>query len=400
MPSRVLCLVLLVAFATNGKSQAIPPTPTLANTLELHNHVEWRVNAQMHFDRQGRILILYRDNAKLNPAGNWHLIRFTDPLSGSPHREDLAFSIPQEPESPRASDTWNTFHNDLLLSPDETHAFAVFAGVRCKELPGSRPATGGYNVKCQFFSAAVTFDLTRFRSIANQDITDHLSGMEPWGRPAAVSPDGELLTLLYGKQDWEITVFSPQLEVSHVIQRDEDKKYWQVGTMCSITPQANLLCSSPSNPNAEGELSSCKPNGDPALVQGGFGIETHRSRELLVSSNAVCHIDAMSLVSSSGADLLPLCHQSWRLKGISPDRHSLIAECSEENNLLDIWYYASRRDIEIVDAATLRPTAYLKLSTRSRFTDAVFHSGNRTILATLKEAGTLKLYTIPDHSQH
>lgn len=62
--------------------------------------------------------------------------------------------------------------------------------------------------------------------------------------------------------------------------------------------------------------------------------------------------------------------------------------------------YLSRSDLEVVDASTLWPTAYLKLPTRSRTTEAVYHSENRTILAILKEAETLTLYSIQDIQQH
>jgi len=65
-------------------------------------------------------------------------------------------------------------------------------------------------------------------------------------------------------------------------------------------------------------------------------------------------------------------------------------------DLLDTWFYISRNDIEVVDASTLQPIAYLKLSTRSRIAEAIFHADSRTIFATLKEGETLKLYTIPD----
>src|SRR5271168_434716 len=107
MRLEILSLILLTSIA--AKSQTTPPRPTLARTLDLRTHAEWRVNAQMQFDREGRLLILYRDKAKLTPTGNWHLLRLTDPLSTSPHREELAFSLPEEPTSSDAADRWDNF---------------------------------------------------------------------------------------------------------------------------------------------------------------------------------------------------------------------------------------------------------------------------------------------------
>lgn len=385
----------------------IPPTPALARTLNLHTHAEWRVNAQMQFDREGRLLILYRDRDKLTPTGNWHLIRLTDPLSPKPHREDLIFSLPQEPEGPRASDLWMNFHSALL--PDsESHAFAVFAGATCKELPGPKPATGGYNVNCRNFSSAVSFDLKAFHVIATQDISDRLDSHEPW-EPAMVNKQGELLTLHRGKDDWQIAFFDPPLKAFRVISLDANKDHSALLGFCRLTPEATLDCShlggaSPFLVTQEGiqpipppANPSCKTEGNAGVTQAGFGIDTRTNAQRLVESNALCRLNAASPTSPS---LLPLCHQSWRLTGISSDHHSVIARCSEMNNFLDTWYYTSRNDVEVVDTSTLQPIAYLKLSTLSLSTEAIFHTDSHTTLATLKEGGILKLYTIPDFQEH
>lgn len=196
---RFLGLILIVTSAIAAAQT--PPTPTLARTLDLHTHAEWRVNAQMQFDREGRLLILYRDKANLTPNGNWHLIRLRDPLSSKPLREELAFSLPQEPEVPRATDRWDDFHSALLLD-SSSHAFVVFAGATCDELPGPKPTTSGNNVKCHNFSSGVSVDLKAFRVVAIQDISDHLDAREPWRKPATVNEQGELLTLHLGKEDW------------------------------------------------------------------------------------------------------------------------------------------------------------------------------------------------------
>jgi len=96
--------------------------------IDLHTHAEWRVHAQIEFDTAGRVLILYRDKFRRSPTGNWHLIRLTGPFSGEPKREEIDFSIPQEPVDPESTRRWDSFSDRLLLSPDGSHAFAVFDG--------------------------------------------------------------------------------------------------------------------------------------------------------------------------------------------------------------------------------------------------------------------------------
>jgi hypothetical protein len=361
----------------------------------------------MQFDREGRLLILYRDKDKLTPNGNWHLIRLTDPLSPKPHREDLAFSLPQEPEGPRASDLWINFHSALL--PDsESHAFAVFAGATCKELPGPRPATGGYKINCRNFSSAVSFDLKAFHVVATQDISDRLDAREPW-EPATVNEQGELLTLHRGKNDWQIAFFDPLLETPRVISLDANKDHSALLGFCRLTSESTLHCSylGGASPFLVAQAGiqllppstnpSCKTGDNAEATQGGFGIDTRINAQKLVESNALCRFDAASPTSPS---LLPLCHESWRIRGISPDHHSVIAGCSEMNNFLDTWYYISRNDVEVVDTSTLQPIAYLKLSSRSLTAEAIFHANGRTTLAILKEGEILKLYTIPDFPEH
>jgi hypothetical protein len=399
---RFLGLILIVTSAIAAAQT--PPTPTLARTLDLHTHAEWRVNAQMQFDREGRLLILYRDKANLTPNGNWHLIRLRDPLSSKPLREELAFSLPQEPEVPRATDRWDDFHSALLLD-SSSHAFVVFAGATCDELPGPKPTTSGNNVKCHNFSSGVSVDLKAFRVVAIQDISDHLDAREPWRKPATVNEQGELLTLHLGKEDWQITFFDPQLKAVRVVNLDANKDNSALLAFCSPTPEATLRCQSFSNkppflvtqagiqPLPPSINPSCKAGGEATATQAGFGIDTRTNAQKIVESNALCRLDAASTASPL---LLPLCHQGWRLAGISPDYHSVLADCSEMTDLLDTWFYISRNDIEVVDASTLQPIAYLKLSTRSRIAEAIFHADSRTIFATLKEGETLKLYTIPD----
>jgi hypothetical protein len=343
----------------------------------------------MRFDREGRILILYRDNAKLNSSGNWHLIRLTDSLSANPHREEVAFSLVQEPENTRSSDRWVNFNNDLLVSPDESHAFAVFTGVVCTELPGPPTPPARHNVKCRNFSSAVSFNLLTLGLLANKDITEFQSALEPWNEPETVNGNGELLTLLAGKDDWQITVLNSQLEVSRVVHLGGQGKVWDLSNeRCRTTPDVALSCPTPDT--APDKDRRCKPGHDAEVTQAGFGI----------NDDEACRLDSPSATTSSGSKLLPPCPPGWDLTGISPDHHSLLASCGEENNFLDIWYYLSRSDVEVVDASTLRPTAYLKLPTRTLTTEAVYHSENRTILAVLKEAKALMLYSIQDITQH
>lgn len=377
----------IVASVSVSTAAQNPPVPTLVRTVDLRTHVEWRVNAQMQFDREGRLMILYRDKAKLDSSGNWHLIRLTDPLSANSHREEVAFSLVQEPENSRSSDRWDNFHDDLLLSPDESHAFAVFSGVLCTELPDPPTPPARHNVKCRTFSSAASFNLLTLGVIANKDISDLQSVLEPWSEPETVNGNGELLTLLAGKYDWQITALNSQLEVSRVVHLGDQREVWESNGGCRTIPDAVLSCPTPDR--SPDVVRRCKAGRDTEVTQAGFGI----------NHDEVCRLDSPS-ATSSGSKLLPTCHPGWVLMGISPDHHSLLAGCGEESDFLDIWYYLSRSDLEVVDASTLRPTAYLKLPTRSRTTEAVYHSENRTILAILKEAETLTLYSIHDIQQH
>src|SRR5258707_14419167 len=115
-----------LAFLMFPLASQAEPKITPAAEIDLHTHAEWRVNAQIGFDTAGRLLILYRDKFRPNSTGNWHLIRLTGPFSGELGREEIVFSIPQEPVDPESTRRWDAFSSRLLLSPDESHAFAIF----------------------------------------------------------------------------------------------------------------------------------------------------------------------------------------------------------------------------------------------------------------------------------
>ena len=135
---RCLTLVFLTLLASSLPGQA-PPTLNPIVTHELHTQAEWRVIANIVFDPAGRLLILYRDNSKLKNNGNWHLIRLSEPLSDKPLREEIVFSIRQEPFDPESMRRWDGFDSRLFLSPNGSHAYATFSGAIVTKNSGPTP---------------------------------------------------------------------------------------------------------------------------------------------------------------------------------------------------------------------------------------------------------------------
>jgi len=119
----LLLLFLASPLALRAESKA-----TLRIEADLHTHAEWRVNAQLNFDSSGRLVVLYRDKFKPNPKGNWHLVRLMPPFLDGTGREEITFSIPQEPVDPDSARRWDDFSFVLLLSPDGSRGYAIFEG--------------------------------------------------------------------------------------------------------------------------------------------------------------------------------------------------------------------------------------------------------------------------------
>lgn len=154
--------LLAVPLAAKG-----PPAlrPTLI--LDLHTDVQWPVVARVQFDPKGRVLILYRDKSKLRPGGNWHLARLTDVQSGKPIREEILFSIPQEPGDDR-----RRFDSYTLPSADGSLAYVIIEGTSATPKPGVAGVNDIPNVSLDHFASVHSFDLVAFRVVASADVSE------------------------------------------------------------------------------------------------------------------------------------------------------------------------------------------------------------------------------------
>src|SRR5580704_13917486 len=180
-------------------------TPTAR--IDLHTHTESRVNTQVEFDTAGRLLILYRDKFRMSQKGNWHLLRLTGPFSGELKREEIDFSIPQEPVDPESSRRWDSFSARLLLSPDGSRAYAVFEGSVVTTKPGPPPSGAVRNVSVDTFSSLISFDLRAFRLSASADVTQHPNNLAA----DQISIKGDLLLLYSTDTGWKIVILDGSL---------------------------------------------------------------------------------------------------------------------------------------------------------------------------------------------
>jgi hypothetical protein len=387
--SCVLACVITALIPVSATAQSTP-TPKLAKSIELHTNAEWRVTAQMQFDHQGRILILYRDKAKLNPFGNWHLTRITDPLSASPHRDEIAFSLPLEPEGLKGFP--DAIRTSLLLGSDDSYAFAIVYG---------DPR----------FSAAAKLDLQAMKVSAMADITGHLAVPEPFDVNSALDPNGELLTLSDRNEGLLINAYDSQLTLSRTIRFSNVGQNVVLQSFCRVTPEVTLERStyadrktyhiSQSGVEADPiDAQTCVPSRNRSAAEAGFGTRERRTPTLSVAFQVICRVNPKPNEASSSPELLPHCHSGLELPAISFDHRLLIAECREDIPFGDDEYLPSRHDVQVIDTSTMLPVAHIEISKFSRMTESIFHAENRTILATLKEGETLKLYTVPDLPKH
>jgi len=394
---RYASIVILALLPQTPIAQSQPTISPVA-TADLHIQAEWRVNAQIEFDTNGRLLILYRDKSKQSPNGNWHLIRITDPLSARPRREEITFSIPQEPVSPKPTERWNFFSSDLAVSPEGNFAYATFNGHLVTEKAGPSPATGGRNVSVANFSSVVSFDLSAFRVVASADVTEGAT------RSTAHQMDtkGNLLLVYQLETDWKIVVLD---EALHQTRTETISMAPVANTLrysCQLRPDVKMECPTYGggdlllDPQFTIQLPrlACKTAG--RLVSTEFGKDQ-------TQSNGFIQSDHLCLRSESGQetlvspDLLPRCHQGWQPSAISPHHRSLLTSCYESGLVLDT-FYTSKARLQLVDALTLVPRATIALSNRHRETPAVFHASGMTTIAVLEDGFRLLLYSLLDQS--
>ncbi len=361
-------------------------------TLDLHTHAEWRVNAKMKFDRAGRLLILYRDKSKLNSNGNWHLLRLTEPLSAKPLREEITFSIPQEPVDDNSAERWNLFYSELLPTPDGSHAYATFNGLVVTAKTGPPVVTGGRNVRIEPFSSVVSLDLGAFRLLASADVAPR-----PDSNPGQIDAEGNLLLLHSTETDWKIVAMDESL---HVVKTVTIPIPPDVRTPCQFRPDFKMECPArgggdlvlDSRSTVQIPRSECKMSS--SLVEGFGKDETLNGG--LIQADHLCVLHESGREERVSSDLLPRCHSGWRPAAISPDHRSLLTSCFEEGSFLDTFFYTSKATLQIVDAVTLAQRATIPLPTRPRLAYAIFHSSGTTTVAVLEDVGTLRMYSLSD----
>jgi hypothetical protein len=376
-----------------GRAQPIPGPD---KTLDLHTHAEWRVAAQVRFDPTGRLLILYRDNSMLRPNGNWHLIRLTEPLSEKPRREEITFSIPQEPEGPRPADRWILFYSDLLLSLDGSRAFATFNGSVVTPGAGPAPAAAKRNVKVDPFSSVVSFDLEPFRLHASANIVPR-----PGSNPGQIDAKGNLLLLYSTEDEWRIEAMDENLQVVAAVTVSMGPVAKTQRSSCRFRADFKVECPAYGGgtlvlgPESTVQLAQSGCKMDRALTPQGPGKD-----EML--NGRLGRSDHLCLLSESGQeglvspDLFPRCGSGWQPAAMSTDRRSLLTSCLEEDQLFDIFFHRSKATLQIVDALTLHPRATIPLSTRPRLAYTIFHRSGTTTVAVLEDGNKLRLYSLAD----
>jgi hypothetical protein len=96
-----------------------------------------------------------------------------------------------------------------------------------------------------------------------------------------------------------------------------------------------------------------------------------------------------------GKDLSP-CQSGWNTDTNSADEHSLLITCFDNHSIWDTWDIPTRRDVEIVNAATLEPTAMIHLPKHAVAAFTLWHGDRKAVVAVLEDGERLKLYYLPD----
>lgn len=392
-------LIGLTLFASlNLRAQTVPPTLAPASTIALHTKAEWRVNAQVRFDSAGRLLILYRDKESINPAGNWHLLRLSGIDTGKPTREELRFSIPQEPSDPDSSRHWESFGTNFLLTPNGEHAYATFHGSVVTLLPGPAPSHQLRHVKIDSFSSVISFDLHRLSILSSKDVTLHPTN----SNASQIDLDGNLLLLQPNDKVWNIAVLNADLQQERTVSISMAPVAPSYVYSCQFRPDLSMECPTP----ADGDLvlrsdstvqlpkSSCKVT--LGFTPSGFG-KDDVLKDGILQTDRLCIRDSTGREKLVSADLLPQCTSSWQVQApTSFDGHSALATCFENGSFLDTFFYLSKAGLLEFDAATLKVRAFIKLYTRRRFEYAVSHHQGMTTVAVVDDATELKLYRLSD----
>jgi hypothetical protein len=365
--------------------------------IDLHTHAEWRVHAQIEFDTAGRVLILYRDKFRRSPTGNWHLIRLTGPFSGEPKREEIDFSIPQEPVDPESTRRWDSFSDRLLLSPDGSHAFAVFDGSVVTVKSGPPPSGAVRNVSVDTFSSLISFDLDAFRVLASTDITEDPNNLAA----KQISSEGNLQLLYLTHTDWKIVIldgFLHKLQTVNVSAAPVEKS----GRLsCQLRPDLNIECPM----QGQGDLllgsesivqlaeSTCKIR--PGSSAFGVG-KDETVKDYIIEADRLCTRDESGKEERVSADLLPRCRQGWNVTAVSPDHRCMLTSCILMDTFLDTFSYISRASLQLINFPMLTVRITIPLSTRHQSAVAVFHQSGTSKIAVIEDGTRLLFYSVAD----
>jgi hypothetical protein len=365
--------------------------------IELHTHAEWRVNAQIEFDPAGRLLILYRDKFGMRQIGNWHLMRLTGPFSRELKREEIDFSIPQEPVDPESTRRWDSFSARLLLSPDGSRAYAVFEGSVVAAKSGPPPSGAVRNVSVDTFSSLISFDLRAFRLSASADVTQHPNNLAA----DQIITKGHLLLLYSTDTDWKIVILDESLHEVQRVNFSAAPLEKSGRSFCHLRPDLKVECPM----HGQGDLllgpesviqladSTCKMR--PGSSAFGIG-KDETVKDYIIEADHLCTRDESGKEELVSADLLPRCRQGWGVSAISPDRHSALTSCVLMDTFLDTFSYISKANLQLIDVPALAVRTTIPLSGRHRFALAVFHRSEASTIAVIEDGTRLLVYAVAD----
>lgn len=386
-----------LAFLMFPLASRAQPKITPVVKIDLHTHAEWRVDTQIEFDPAGRLLILYRDKFRLNAKSNWHLIRLTGPFYDELEREEIDFSIPQEPVDPERTRRWDTFSFRLLLSPDGSHAYAIFKGALVAAKSEPPPPGAVRNVSVDTFSSLISFDLTAFRVLASADVTQHLNNQAA----EQTSTKGDLLLLYLTDTSWEIAIFDEFLHKVKTVDFGAAMVEKPARYFCQLRPDLQVECPMQGRgglllgPKSVVQLpeSTCKMT----LGSSAFGIgKDVMVKDYAIEADRLCTRDESGKENLVSADLFPRCRQGWSVSAISPDHHSVLTSCILMDAFLDTFSYISRASLQLIDVRTLAVRTTIPLSTRHRSAVTVFHHSGTSTIVVIEDGARLLVYAVAD----
>jgi hypothetical protein len=392
-PLLTISLAFLLCSIPSQAQHKITPTAE----IELHTHAESRVNAQIKFDAAGRLLLLYRDKFRTSQKGNWHLIRLTEPFSDKLKREEIVFSIPQEPVDPESSHRWDFFSDRLLLSSDGSHAFGVFEGSVVTAKSGPPPSGAGRNVSVDIFESVISFDLKAFRVSGTAEITQHPNNLAA----EQISTKGDLLLLYLTDTNWKIVILDGFLHEVQTINFSATPVEKSNRSACRLRPDLKIECPMRGRGNvllgSDSVVQLAESTCRMGPGSGEFGIGKDETlKDYVIEADRLCTRDESGNENLVSADLLPRCPQGWDMAAISADHRSGLVSCIVMGLLLDSFSYISQASLQLIDVSTLTVRTAIPLSTRHRSAVAVFHHSGLSAIAVIEDGAKLLVYAVAD----